>query len=35
MTPYTDTSEVSQYIQGARTAGTSTRTQAIYNPATG
>ena len=35
MTPYTDSSEVAQYIQGARTAGTSTRTQAVYNPATG
>jgi malonate-semialdehyde dehydrogenase (acetylating)/methylmalonate-semialdehyde dehydrogenase len=35
MTPYTDSTEVAQYIQGARTAGSSTRTQAIYNPATG
>ncbi|MEO6292590.1 MAG: aldehyde dehydrogenase family protein, partial [Burkholderiaceae bacterium] len=30
-----DTIEVAQYIQGARVAGTSTRTQAVYNPATG
>jgi malonate-semialdehyde dehydrogenase (acetylating) / methylmalonate-semialdehyde dehydrogenase len=35
MTPYTDSSEVAQYIQGARTAGTSNRTQAVFNPATG
>ena len=35
MTPYTDSSEVAQYIQGTRTTGTSTRTQAVYNPATG
>ena len=35
MTPYTDTTEVAQYIAGERTAGTSTRTQPVYNPATG
>jgi len=35
MQAYTDSNEVAQYIQGARTAGTSTRTQAVYNPATG
>jgi malonate-semialdehyde dehydrogenase (acetylating) / methylmalonate-semialdehyde dehydrogenase len=35
MTPYTDSTEVAQYIQGVRTAGTSSRTQAVYNPATG
>ena len=35
MTPYTDSTEVAQYISGARTAGTSTRTQSIYNPTTG
>ena len=35
MTPYTDTTEVAQYIQGQRTAGLSTRTQPITNPATG
>ncbi len=35
MTPYTDTTEVAQYIAGQRTAGTGTRTQPIYNPASG
>jgi malonate-semialdehyde dehydrogenase (acetylating) / methylmalonate-semialdehyde dehydrogenase len=35
MTPYTDPTEIAQYIQGQRTAGTSTRTQPVYNPATG
>jgi malonate-semialdehyde dehydrogenase (acetylating) / methylmalonate-semialdehyde dehydrogenase len=39
MTPqtlaYTDSTEVAQYLQGARTAGSSSRTQAVYNPATG
>ena len=30
-----DSTEVAQYIQGARTAGTGTRTQPVYNPATG
>ena len=35
MTPYTDSTEVAQYIQGARSAGSSTRTQPVYNPATG
>jgi len=29
------TTEIAQYIRGARTAGTSTRTQPVYNPATG
>ncbi|OGB28650.1 MAG: methylmalonate-semialdehyde dehydrogenase (acylating) [Burkholderiales bacterium RIFCSPLOWO2_12_FULL_61_40] len=34
--PHTaDSTEVAQYIHGARTAGTGTRTQAVYNPATG
>ena len=32
---YTDNTEVAQYIQGRRTAGSGTRTQSIYNPATG
>ncbi len=31
----TDNTEIAQYIQGARTAGGSARTQAVYNPATG
>ncbi len=31
----TDNTEIAQYIQGARTAGSSARTQAVYNPATG
>ncbi len=35
MQPYADSAEVAHYIQGARTAGTATRTQAVYNPATG
>lgn len=35
MQHYADSTEVAQYIQGARTAGTSTRTQPVYNPATG
>ncbi len=35
MQAYTDTSEVGHFIQGRRTAGQGTRTQAIYNPATG
>ncbi|MFM1907907.1 MAG: hypothetical protein RLZZ591_1584, partial [Pseudomonadota bacterium] len=35
MTHYADTTEVAQYIAGARTAGSSQRTQAVYNPATG
>jgi len=30
-----DPTEVAQYIQGARTAGSGTRTQVVYNPATG
>jgi len=32
---YSDGAEVAQYIQGKRTAGSSTRTQPVYNPATG
>ena len=35
MTHYADTTEVAQYIAGARIAGSSQRTQAVYNPATG
>ncbi len=35
MTPYTDSTEVAQYIAGQRTTGTGTRTQPVYNPATG
>ncbi len=35
MQHYADSTEVAQYIQGGRTAGTSTRTQPVYNPATG
>ncbi|MFM2036912.1 MAG: hypothetical protein RL459_2177 [Pseudomonadota bacterium] len=35
MTHYADTTEVAQYIAGARTTGSSQRTQAVYNPATG
>ena len=35
MTHYSDATEVAQYIQGVRTAGSSTRTQPVYNPATG
>jgi malonate-semialdehyde dehydrogenase (acetylating) / methylmalonate-semialdehyde dehydrogenase len=35
MTPYTDNTEVAQYIAGQRTAGSGTRTQPVYNPATG
>jgi len=34
--PHTaDSTEIAHYIHGARTAGTGTRTQAVYNPATG
>ena len=29
------TTEIAQYIRGARASGTSTRTQPVYNPATG
>ena len=32
---YTDNTEVAQYIQGQRSTGTGTRTQPVYNPATG
>jgi malonate-semialdehyde dehydrogenase (acetylating)/methylmalonate-semialdehyde dehydrogenase len=35
MTQSSPNTETAQYIQGARTAGSSTRTQAVYNPATG
>jgi len=35
MQHYADSTEVAQYIQGARTAGSSERTQPVYNPATG
>ncbi len=35
MTPYTDTTEIAQYIGGQRTTGSGQRTQAVYNPATG
>jgi len=35
MSAYTDSTEVAQYIQGVRTAASSTRTQPVYNPATG
>jgi malonate-semialdehyde dehydrogenase (acetylating)/methylmalonate-semialdehyde dehydrogenase len=31
----TSSTEIAQYIHGARTTGNSTRTQAVYNPATG
>jgi malonate-semialdehyde dehydrogenase (acetylating)/methylmalonate-semialdehyde dehydrogenase len=32
---FTATTEVGHYVQGERTAGTSARRQAVYNPATG
>jgi malonate-semialdehyde dehydrogenase (acetylating) / methylmalonate-semialdehyde dehydrogenase len=35
MTAYTDTADIAQYIAGQRTAGSSQRVQAVYNPATG
>ncbi len=35
MPPYTDSTEVAQYIAGQRTAGSGSRTQPVYNPATG
>ena len=35
MQHYADSTEIAQYVNGARTAGTSTRTQPVYNPATG
>ncbi|MER1966586.1 CoA-acylating methylmalonate-semialdehyde dehydrogenase [Castellaniella sp. GW247-6E4] len=35
MQPYTDTADVGHFIQGRRVPGEGTRTQAIYNPATG
>jgi malonate-semialdehyde dehydrogenase (acetylating)/methylmalonate-semialdehyde dehydrogenase len=35
MQHYADSTEIAQYIQGARSAGTGTRTQPVYNPATG
>ena len=31
----TSSAEIAQYIHGTRTAGSGTRTQAVYNPATG
>ena len=31
----TDSTEIAQYLQGARTTGHGTRTQPVYNPATG
>jgi len=33
--PYTDTRDIGHYIHGERTASTSGRSQAVYNPATG
>ena len=35
MTPYTDSSEIAQFIAGQRTAGSGSRTQPVYHPATG
>ncbi len=35
MTPYTDSTEVAQYIAGQRSSGSSQRTQPVFNPATG
>ena len=35
MTQPTATTEIAQYIHGTRTTGSGTRTQAVYNPATG
>jgi len=35
MQAYSDRTEVAQYIHGVRTAGTATRTQDVFNPATG
>src|ERR1700761_673267 len=35
MQAYADTSDVGQFINGARVAGTGSRTQPIFNPATG
>ena len=35
MPPYTDSSEIAQFIAGQRTAGSGSRTQPVYNPATG
>ncbi len=35
MTQSIDNTEIAQYIQGARTTGSGTRTQPVYNPATG
>ena len=35
MPPYTDSTEVAQYIAGQRTAGSGSRTQPVYNPASG
>ncbi|WP_295957633.1 CoA-acylating methylmalonate-semialdehyde dehydrogenase [Rhodoferax sp.] len=35
MTTATDSSEIAQYLHGVRTTGSGTRTQPVYNPATG
>ena len=35
MQAYSDRTEVAQYIHGVRTTGTATRTQDVFNPATG
>ena len=35
MPPYTDSTEVAQYIAGQRSSGSSQRTQLVFNPATG
>ncbi len=35
MTPYNDSSEVAQFIAGQRTSGSGSRTQPVYNPASG
>ena len=35
MTTVTDSTEIAQYLHGVRTAGHGTRTQPVYNPATG
>lgn len=35
MKPFNETSDVLHYIHGERTQGASTRTQAVFNPATG
>ena len=35
MTTATDSTEIAQYLHGVRTTGSGTRTQPVYNPATG